>query len=220
MEESTSREKILKRVRNALMSKQENPFQSIEFESEIYQVPDESLDINFAKEFTDADGKFLYCESSADFPRSLKILMEQHGWEEVFCMDKSIHYALEGEKIPFKSMEEDFLKMKVGITRCEFLISRLGSIMVSSKQCEGRRMNAFPEIHIVLGFSSQLVPDLKDALNGMQKRYPKKLPSMISVITGPSRTADIEKTLVMGAHGPKELYLFLIDDTIDTNLKQ
>ncbi len=218
MEESTSREKILKRVRNALMSKQENPFQSIEFESDIYQASNESLDINFAKEFTEADGKFVYCESSADFPINLKILMKQRGWEDVFCLDKSIQLALENEKIPFKSAEEDFLKMKVGITRCEFLISRLGSIMVSSKQCEGRRMNAFPEIHIVLGFSSQLVPDLKDALKEIQKRYQNKLPSMISVITGPSRTADIEKTLVMGAHGPKELYVFLIDDTVDTNI--
>ena len=218
MEESTSREKILKKVRNALMSKQENPFQSIEFESEIYQKPNESLDINFAKEFTEAGGKFVYCESPADFPISLKMLMEQRGWEDVFCLDKSIHYALENAKIPYKSTEEDFLKMKVGITRCEFLISRLGSIMVSAKQCEGRRMNAYPEIHIVLGFSSQLVPDLKDALNEIQKRYQNKLPSMISVITGPSRTADIEKTLVMGAHGPMELYLFLIDDSIEPNI--
>lgn len=217
MEESTSREKILKKVRNALMSKHENPFQSIEFESDIYHNADDSLDINFAKAFTEADGQFVYCESPADFPSNLKFLMEQRGWNEIFCLDKSIQYALENAKIPFKSAEEDFLKMKVGITRCEFLISRLGSIMVSSKQCEGRRMNAFPEIQIVFAFSSQLVPDLKDALKEIQKKYQDQLPSMISVITGPSRTADIEKTLVMGAHGPKELFVFLIDDTVDTN---
>ncbi len=218
MEESTSREKILKRVRNALINKQENPFQSIEFESDIYQKPDDSLDINFAQEFSNADGQFVYCETPADFPINLKILMQQRGWDDVFCLDKSIHYALESEGIPYKSKDEDFLKLKVGITRCEFLISRLGSIMVSSKQYEGRKLNAYPEIHIVLGFTSQLVPDLKDALKGIQKRYQGKLPSMVSVITGPSRTADIEKTLVMGAHGPKELFVFLIDDAIDANI--
>ncbi len=215
MEESTSREKILKKVRNALITKHENPFYSIDFDSNIYHPSKETLDINFAKEFTEADGKFVYCETSSDFPKNLRILMEQNGWKELFCLDKSIHYALESAKISFKSNEEDFLDMKVAVTRCEFLISRLGSIMVSSKQIEGRRLNAYPEIHIVLGFTSQLVPDLKDALLGMQKRYNNKLPSMISVITGPSRTADIEKTLVMGAHGPKELYIFLIDDSID-----
>jgi len=218
MEESTSREKILKKIRNALINKQENPFQSIELESDIYKKPEDALDINFAKELTYADGQFVFCETPADFPKNLKILMQQRGWGDVFCLDKSIHYALESEGISYKSKDEDFLNLKVGITRCEFLISRLGSIMVSSKQYEGRRLNAYPEVHIVLGFTSQLVSNLKDALLGIQKRYQKKMPSMISVITGPSRTADIEKTLVMGAHGPKELFVFLIDDSIETNI--
>ena len=101
---------------------------------------------------------------------------------------------------------------KIGITRCEFLIARLGSIIISSKQ-DGRRINIYPEVHIVLALASQLVPDLKDALKSIRKKYADGLPSMISVITGPSRTADIEKTLVMGAHGPKELYVFFIDDS-------
>ena len=84
--------------------------------------------------------------------------------------------------------------------------------MVSSKQPSGRRLNVFPESHIVIAYSSQLVPDIKDALKKMQEKYHNNLPSLITVITGPSRTADIEKTLVMGAHGPKQLYLFLIDE--------
>ena len=53
---------------------------------------------------------------------------------------------------------------------------------------------------------------MKEGLSKLKKKYNGKLPSMISTITGPSRTADIEKTLVMGAHGPKEVYVFLIDD--------
>jgi len=43
------------------------------------------------------------------------------------------------------------------------------------------------------------------------KKYNGNMPSMISIATGPSRTADIEKTLVLGAHGPKEVYVFFID---------
>ena len=71
----------------------------------------------------------------------------------------------------------------------------------------------FPEIHLVVAYTYQLVPDLRNAFANLTNKYGKRLPSMISVITGPSRTADIEKTLVMGAHGPRELYLFLIDQT-------
>lgn len=217
MEDSTSREKILKKIRNALINKQENPFQGIEFESSVYTEIKDSLDVNFAKEFTEAGGKFVYCESPAELAKNLKLIISENNWEHIFCLDKSVQYALEKAKIPYKSSEDEFLTTQVGITRCEFLISRLGSIMVSSKQIEGRRLNAFPEIHIIIGFTSQLVPDLKEALNGIKTRYAKELPSMITVITGPSRTADIEKTLVMGAHGPKELYLFLVDDTINSN---
>ncbi len=100
----------------------------------------------------------------------------------------------------------------MGITFCEFLIARFGSIMISSGQRSGRRLNVFPEIHIVFAKTSQIVPELKDALTGMKERYDRNMPSLVSVITGPSRTADIEKTLVMGAHGPKELYVFLVDE--------
>jgi len=105
-------------------------------------------------------------------------------------------------------------QIKVGITFCEYLISRFGSIVISSKLKSGRRMPAFSETHIVIAFTSQIVLSIKDALNEIIKKYGKQMPSMISVITGPSRTADIEKTLVMGAHGPRELYVFLINDSI------
>jgi len=45
----------------------------------------------------------------------------------------------------------------------------------------------------------------------MNKKYKDNLPSLITFATGPSRTADIEKTLVVGVHGPKEVYCFLVD---------
>jgi L-lactate dehydrogenase complex protein LldG len=89
----------------------------------------------------------------------------------------------------------------------------LGSIMVSTAQASGRRLIVYPDVHIVVAYTSQLLPDLPEALNAITEKYGKDLPSLISVISGPSRTADIEKTLVMGAHGPRELYLFLIEDT-------
>jgi L-lactate dehydrogenase complex protein LldG len=65
----------------------------------------------------------------------------------------------------------------------------------------------------VLAYTSQLVLDLNDGFNRLKKQCGNSLPSMVSTITGPSRTADIEKTLVLGAHGPKELFVFLIDDS-------
>ncbi len=84
--------------------------------------------------------------------------------------------------------------------------------MVSSALATGRRLFVYPETHIVIASASQVVAELKDGLSGMKQKYAGNFPSQITVITGPSRTADIEKTLVMGAHGPKELFVLLIDD--------
>jgi L-lactate dehydrogenase complex protein LldG len=84
--------------------------------------------------------------------------------------------------------------------------------MVSNANAAGRRLSIYPHQHIVIAYTSQLVLDLKDAFKIIKEKYGNQLPSMISTITGPSRTADIEKTLVLGAHGPKEFYVFLLDD--------
>ena len=212
MEESTSREKILKRVRNALISKLDNPYPNVEFESPVYTQLDDTLDVAFAQEFTKVAGKFIYCSNEIEFIENLKILISENNWDNIFCLDEKIQSLLSNGGIAFKSSEKDFLDINVGITGCEYLIARLGSVMVSSGQKSGRRLNVYPETHIVMAYTSQLVPDLKDALKKIKKKYKNKLPSMISVITGPSRTADIEKTLVMGAQGPENMYVFLIQD--------
>jgi L-lactate dehydrogenase complex protein LldG len=83
--------------------------------------------------------------------------------------------------------------------------------MVSNGNAAGRRLSIYPHVHIVIAYTSQLVLDLKDGFKMLKEKYPENLPSMISNVTGPSRTADIEKTLVLGAHGPKELYVFLLE---------
>ena len=68
----------------------------------------------------------------------------------------------------------------------------------------------------MLARPSQVVAEIGDALRKVQARYGDKLPSMLSLTTGPSRTADIEKTLVLGAHGPRRLSLFLLEDDAKT----
>jgi len=212
MEEVTTREKVLTKIRNALMSKNENPYQDVDFDAKIFNESDEAMDVTFAQEFTNADGKFIYCENLDEFVSTLKLLVNENKWKNVFCFDNAIQTYLKAGGIEYRAEPEELYEAKVGITRCEFLIASHGSIMVSSRQV-GRKINIFPDIHIVLALASQLVPDLKDGLKNIRKKYEDGIPSLISVITGPSRTSDIEKTLVMGAHGPRELYVFFIDDS-------
>ena len=217
MEESTSKEKVLKKIRDALIEKTEAPYPIIDSDTPVYQSMDEPLDVTFAQELLKVSGKFVYCESDDEFISVLQAFILEKNWPVLFCYDEKIQRLLKQGGIPYESSTERFTEMKIGITRCEYLVARLGTVMVSSRISPGRRINAFPEIHLVLAFTSQLVPDLRQALQNIRKKYGEDFPSMVSLITGPSRTADIEKTLVMGAHGPKELYVFLLEDSAPLN---
>ena len=95
-----------------------------------------------------------------------------------------------------------------GFIKCEALVARLGSVLTSSALNNGRQLNISPEHQIIYANREQLVYDIKDAINLLRSKY-SKLPSMISFATGPSRTADIEKTLILGAHGPKMLTIII-----------
>jgi len=97
------------------------------------------------------------------------------------------------------------------ITDCEALIARTGSFLMSSRQMLGRVSSVFYPVHIVVAYKKDIVYDIEDGLSFIQEKYPQQLPSMISLQTGPSRTADIEKTLVTGVHGPKEVFCFFVN---------
>lgn len=202
----------MKKVRNALINKSKDRFADVDFDSPVYVISDEQPEITFAKNFTALTGKFAFCESTAEFIQILKELIRANNKDEIFCLEEQVKDILNAGGIRFSDNPADLTNYKIGITLCESLITRTGSILISSKQTAGRRLPVFPDIHIVLAFTSQLVADIKDALNAIREKYPSKIPSMISMITGPSRTADIEKTLIIGAHGPKEIYVFLIDN--------
>jgi L-lactate dehydrogenase complex protein LldG len=99
----------------------------------------------------------------------------------------------------------------LGITSCDCLVAQTGSIIVSTLSAGGRALSVLPPTHLVIARRDQIVPDLASAMALLRQRYNKHWPSTLSVITGPSRTADIEKILVMGAHGPKRLALYFAD---------
>ena len=212
MEESTSREKVLKKIRDAIISKTDPPYPKADPDKPLYNEMSEPADITFAQELTTAGGNFIYCSHELEFLQKLKMLITEEGLGEIYANEPVLIEFLEAGKIPYVTGEEAFKTVKSGLTTCEFLVARTGSIMVSSALGSGRRLMIFPEIHMVVAFTSQLAPELKDALGWIKKKYEDGMPSLVSLITGPSRTADIEKTLVMGAHGPKGLYVFLIED--------
>jgi len=210
-DESTTKEKILKKVRKALIHKSASKA-NVDFDSDIYQKAEEPLEILFAQHLTKLNGKFIYCENENELCNNLSDLISENKWEKVFSFEKEVKEILKKSKIPFSENEKDIAHVNAGVSLCEYLVARTGSVMVTSRQSAGRRLPAFANYHIVIAYTSQLVYTVKEALNGIKKKYSTNFPSMIVNVTGPSRTADIEKTLVQGAHGPKEIYVFLVDE--------
>ena len=102
----------------------------------------------------------------------------------------------------------------LGVTACDCLIAQTGSIVVSPQSAGGRLFSVLPPVHLVVARRNQLLPDLATALAFIRQRYDGHWPSTLSIITGPSRTGDIEKVLVLGAHGPRRLAVFFWNDEI------
>jgi len=99
----------------------------------------------------------------------------------------------------------DMEKCDAGVTECDALIAQTGSVLVTSRSAGGRALSVLPPHHVVLACREQLLPDLPAAFDLIKSKYAPNYPSFISLITGPSRTGDIERILVLGAHGPKKL---------------
>ncbi len=209
---TTSKEKILKKVRQALIYKSKPKFANIDLESNVYLQPkDVSILETFARNFTQIKGSFVICDNKFDFIDKFLTLQERRKLKNIYCWEEDLQTQLTDASITFHTQKDPVEKMQVGITTCEALIARTGSVLVSSSR-NTRTMTIYPPVHIVVANASQVVMELKDGMQLLRNRYGKNMPSMLSFISGPSRTADIENTLVIGAHGPKELFVFLIDD--------
>lgn len=163
----------------------------------------------FKSELESLGGEVVICADVNEQVDYLYQLKEKRGWSMIACLDPRLKELLDSYGINEEQIDPVVDEVEAGVTSCEALVSLTGSVMVSSMGGSGRRMNVFPSVHIVLAKKSHLVESIADGFEVVERKY-RPRPSQISLISGPSRTADIEKTLVMGAHGPKEL-IVLVD---------
>jgi L-lactate dehydrogenase complex protein LldG len=186
------------------------PFPESEGNNSIFQPLSQEIDVEFAEQFTKLLGKFVYCANLQELGSQLASLINNRQWDKVYCCESELENLLRNNN--FNDFSDTELKdCDCSITSCEALVARTGSILLSSKQTNGRTTSVYAPVHICIAFTNQLVYDIKDALQMMSDKYGEVPPSLITFATGPSRTADIEMTLVVGVHGPKEVYLFLVE---------
>ena len=210
MNVSPSKENILKKIRKALSQSTPLPFPKSEGNDSVFQPAIQEKEIEFAEQFTKLQGRFIYCINQQELAFQLSSLVKKMDWHKVFCLEDELLKAA-GPQLSDRIVKTGLADCDVSITGCECLVARTGTIVMSSAQPSGRSTSVYAPVHICIAYTHQLVYDVKDALQLVKEKYKNALPSLITFATGPSRTADIEKTLVVGVHGPKEVYLFLVD---------
>lgn len=157
----------------------------------------------FKTQLEKVSGIFRELSTPEEFIAEIKQLLKENEFAETTCSSKSWSEQL---NIQYKKNADNNAPF---VIPCEALIASTASVLVSSNSGGSRKNHVFPPVLIVVATKDQLVPYFKDGLERLRSVY-HELPSMISILTGPSRTADIEKTLVLGAHGPEKLIVFLL----------
>ncbi len=211
---SKARENILSKIRKGLGgAPMPMPFPEVEKETgAIYADSEHTPEEVFAEAFIKLGGKFVFCENEQELLDSINLLYENRGWKQLLCADERLLRLFHNRKIDVVTAADPKAEAADAcITSCETLVARTGSIVLSSRQNMGRVAPVYYPVHIVFAYTNQVVPDIEDGLNAIKKKYGNDIPSMINLNTGPSRTADIEKTLVVGVHGPGEVFCFLIN---------
>ncbi|MBI5934161.1 MAG: LUD domain-containing protein [Chloroflexi bacterium] len=167
-------------------------------------VPFGDYQSQFTAELTALGGTVVQC-SQENLPEALSDFLRQRGATRVF-VDEIGAQTLPAE---FTAVCEPDPTIQFGLTGCAAGIANTGTIVLLD---EGETLKAslLPEVHLVVLRARQLVGDLPEALAAT--RHARNA----ALVTGPSRTADIEMTLTIGVHGPKEIVVFLVHGTAST----
>jgi L-lactate dehydrogenase complex protein LldG len=170
----------------------------------------------FARNAADLKATFKLITDETTLSTELKLLAAAERWQRVATHHGALaQTSAQALNLPTIVTNDGYDKHElekcdVGISECDALIAQTGSVLVTSRSAGGRALSCLPPHHVIIARREQLVPDLPAAMALVKQKYGGNFPSMISFITGPSRTGDIERILVLGAHGPKRLTIFCL----------
>lgn len=149
---------------------------------------------------------------------ALQELSKQSEWQKAgFHTSGKIEELVRSIGLPLVCTDQKYSTSElescdVGISGCDALIAQTGSVLVTTHSAGGRALSVLPPHHVVIATRQQLLPDLVAGFELLRSKHADNWPSFMSLITGPSRTGDIERILVLGAHGPKRLTVILVEE--------
>ena len=110
-----------------------------------------------------------------------------------------------------KALIKSAMRAGIGVSRVDYALADTGTLVLLARKGEARSISLLPSIHIAVLRPAQILPGLNELFASLEERLRNGMPSAITFITGPSRTADIELTLVVGVHGPQHLHVVLLE---------
>lgn len=130
-----------------------------------------------------------------------RVFIEKFGNE----IDKILKNLPVGQIITQPHSVEQLAQVDASITGCDFLIVETGTIVFIHRENRFKSSLLLPRIHIVIADVGKFCPTFEELFTKIGGRF-----DSILMVTGPSRTADIEKVIVLGVHGPQKVYLLLL----------
>ncbi len=118
--------------------------------------------------------------------------------------------VVRADKLDEDRAREPMFAAELGISGVDYLLAETGSLVLLARPGEPRSVSLLPPVHVAVADRSQLVADLFDVFDTHLKPALPKLPSCVTLVTGPSKTGDIELRLVTGVHGPGVVHVVLI----------
>ena len=122
--------------------------------------------------------------------------------------------GIAGEEMSVCPSASELFGYDVGISSAQAAIAETGTLVLESEAEQNRLVSLLPPVHIALIEARNICPTLGDALRIVGREHAGEMSRAITLITGPSRTADIELTLTIGVHGPKEVHVIIIGSTV------
>ena len=153
---------------------------------------------------------------ATEIPSVLAGLLESLGARSIALSDavqkESWVTGLLPESIGPEAGRADLFAADAGITHAQAGIAETGTLLLASDVERHRLTSLVPEVHIAILDEAAIAPTLDDALGVFAQRQSGP-PRCVTLITGPSRTADIELELVIGVHGPRALHVLLVESS-------
>lgn len=210
---SQSRSEILKNIRSSLEKKGKSPdigpWRPDHPRPRRSLAESQDLVERFVAEAERVDARVERLAARSDLPGAIRALKERDGLEGPL----RVAPVLDGLELDGAAWGRAEPGDAIGLSEAFAAVAETGTLVLVSGPGTPTTLNFLPDTHLVVLAASKILPGYEESWGAIREAFPDGPPRCINWITGPSRTADIEQTLLLGAHGPRNLYVLLIDDT-------